>query len=56
MQLEGYEDNAYVLIKKWAKGQNDNAKMIMKYSFFGGGGQRTPEYKNEYSEMSLATS
>ena len=50
MQLEGYEDNAYVLIKKWAKGQNDNAKMIMKYSFFGGGGQRTPDYKNKYGK------
>ena len=56
MQLEGYEDNAYVLIKKWAKGQNDNAKVIMKHSFFGGGGQRTPGYKNKYCKNVLGDS
>jgi hypothetical protein len=37
-------------VKKWGKSQLDHAKMIMKHAFFGGGGQRTPDYRSIFGK------
>lgn len=37
-------------MKKYGKGQYDASKQIMKFCYFGGGGQKVQDYRNKYDK------